>query len=382
MGLFDNLPPPVHTTPPAPTTCSLFGSLPPASSQKRKTSSELSPNESKAKRPSNGAPCELVPQQANTLSSVRGHACTCKGRREYQQDRFVSFDEECEEWAALVKASTKCAEVEPQSRTPSWFTRIAYYGVFDGHGGSLVSTFCEHHLHEHLVKLLSRPPPVGPTEPVETRTGKRKESPTAATIRSCVLDAFKSCDGEILSTWPEGRDGAVGIIAIVVDEWVCIAWVGDCKSVWCEKDEKSGWTAVCLTKDHVPTVWEERRRIQKAGGHVKDGRVLGRLEVSRAFGDARFKQYGVISTPHIIIRPLSPGVLILACDGVWKALTIDQVRNIVADEIGRKDKVPWGERVSEAVVKGAVVKGADDNVTVIIIVIGMDGDEQNDSRQL
>ncbi|KNC98755.1 uncharacterized protein SPPG_05737 [Spizellomyces punctatus DAOM BR117] len=288
MGLFDNLPPPVHTTPPpAATTSSLFGSLPPASSQKRKASSELSPNEPTAKRPSSGATCELTPQQANSLPSVKGHACTCKGRREYQQDRFVSFDADCEELTALLKAPLVVAEKETQSRTTSWFTRIAYYGVFDGHGGSLVSTFCEQHLHQHLIKFLSRPPPMVPTESTETKTGKRKESPTAATIRSCVLDAFKACDGEILSTWPEGRDGAVGIIALVVDEWICIAWLGDCKGVWCKKDEKSGWTAVCLTRDHIPTVWEERRRIQKAGGYVKDGRVLGSLEVTPFWGNNR-----------------------------------------------------------------------------------------------
>jgi hypothetical protein len=40
--------------------------------------------------------------------------------------------------------------------------------------------------------------------------------------------------------------------------------------------------AIKLTKEHNPTVYDERVRIQKAGGTVKDGRVLGILEVSRS----------------------------------------------------------------------------------------------------
>ena len=56
--------------------------------------------------------------------------------------------------------------------------------------------------------------------------------------------------------------------------------------------------AVELTHDHSPVVWEERQRIQKAGGTVVEGRVLGQLEVSRALGDGRFKTVGVISTPE------------------------------------------------------------------------------------
>ena len=54
-----------------------------------------------------------------------------------------------------------------------------------------------------------------------------------------------------------------------------------------------------LTKEHSASVYEERQRIQKSGGTVKDGRVLGVLEVSRSIGDGPFKTYGVISTPDI-----------------------------------------------------------------------------------
>ncbi len=50
--------------------------------------------------------------------------------------------------------------------------------------------------------------------------------------------------------------------------------------------------SIVLTKDHNPTVYEERLRIQKSSGSVRDGRVLGVLEVSRSIGDGQFKTYG------------------------------------------------------------------------------------------
>ncbi|KAK6009398.1 hypothetical protein OSTOST_25666 [Ostertagia ostertagi] len=44
-------------------------------------------------------------------------------------------------------------------------------------------------------------------------------------------------------------------------------------------------------------MYEERMRIQKAGGTVRDGRVNGIIEVSRSIGDGQFKTHGVTCIP-------------------------------------------------------------------------------------
>ncbi len=43
-----------------------------------------------------------------------------------------------------------------------------------------------------------------------------------------------------------------------------------------------------LTKEHTALV--ERQRIEKAGGTVVDGRLAGRMQVSRSFGDPALKK--------------------------------------------------------------------------------------------
>ena len=84
--------------------------------------------------------------------------------------------------------------------------------------------------------------------------------------------------------------------------------------------------AECVTYKHKPNSPEERERIEKAGGHVVFGRVLGSLAVSRALGDSEFKMPRnkaqddfVSSVPFLKSYPLGPDVpfMIIACDGLW-----------------------------------------------------------------
>lgn len=76
--------------------------------------------------------------------------------------------------------------------------------------------------------------------------------------------------------------------------------VGDSRAVLCRKHSDSDeCIALPLTVDHSPMMYDERMRIQKAGGFVKDGRVQGIIEVSRSIGDGSFKNLGVICVPDI-----------------------------------------------------------------------------------
>ena len=95
-------------------------------------------------------------------------------------------------------------------------------------------------------------------------------------------------------------------------------------------------------------MYDERMRIQKAGGTVQNGRVMGILEgvscmfaqlghelssvrlmqlrlVSRSIGDCRFKHVGVTAVPEIIRYGLSARdkSVLLGCDGLRSQFVFD-----------------------------------------------------------
>jgi serine/threonine protein phosphatase PrpC len=51
-----------------------------------------------------------------------------------------------------------------------------------------------------------------------------------------------------------------------------------------------GGKAVALSEDHKPENEGERRRIEKAGSYIAEGRVDGNLNLSRSLGDLKYKK--------------------------------------------------------------------------------------------
>lgn len=60
-------------------------------------------------------------------------------------------------------------------------------------------------------------------------------------------------------------------------------------------------TAVPLSRDHKPTLKDERDRIEAAGGWVEFNRVNGHLALSRALGDFMFKRNNHMSPQKQIV---------------------------------------------------------------------------------
>lgn len=139
-------------------------------------------------------------------------------------------------------------------------------------------------------------------------------------------------------------------------------------------------TVLSLSREHNPTQYEERMRIQKAGGNVRDGRVLGVLEVSRSLGDGQFKRCGVINNPDVRRCPLTDNdrFVLLACDGLFKAFSAEEAVNFilsqVQDESAQAEEDPGDmdtryESACHRLANEAVRRGAADNVTILIVQI-------------
>ncbi|KAK9278471.1 hypothetical protein L1049_028037 [Liquidambar formosana] len=155
--------------------------------------------------------------------------------------------------------------------------------------------------------------------------------------------------------------------------------VGDAKAVVARSSTANGsqnhldgvspLKAIVLTREHKAIYPQERARIQKAGGSVSsNGRLQGRLEVSRAFGDRQFKKVGVVATPDVHSFDLTERehFIILGCDGLWGVFgpsdAVDFVQKLL------KEGLPV-TAVSRRLIREAVrERRCRDNCTAIVIV--------------
>ncbi|XP_047629882.1 integrin-linked kinase-associated serine/threonine phosphatase 2C isoform X2 [Phacochoerus africanus] len=345
----------------------LFDDLPPASSGDAgsldASPSQTGKNEGKgAKRKTseeekNGSE-ELVEKKVCKASSaifgLKGYVAERKGEREEMQDAHVILNDITE-------------ECRPPS---SLITRVSYFAVFDGHGGIRASKFAAQNLHQNLIRKF----PKGDVISVEK------------TVKRCLLDTFKHTDEEFLkqasSQKPAWKDGSTATCVLAVDNILYIANLGDSRAILCRYNEESQkHAALSLSKEHNPTQYEERMRIQKAGGNVRDGRVLGVLEVSRSIGDGQYKRCGVTSVPDIRRCQLTPNdrFILLACDGLFKVFTPEEAVHFILscledEKIQSREGKPAVDARYEAacnrLATKAVQRGSADNVTVMVVRIG------------
>ncbi|GIY45527.1 protein phosphatase 1G [Caerostris darwini] len=131
---------------------------------------------------------------------------------------------------------------------------------------------------------------------------------------------------EFFQSEPGYLSGSTATVAVIRESKVYVANVGDSRCVLSRNGK-----AIDMSVDHKPEDPDERSRILNAGGSVsKDGRVDGCLNLSRAFGDFKFKgnsfipqQQSVTAEPYVnsIDIEKDDDFLIIASDGIWNAMT-------------------------------------------------------------
>ena len=78
--------------------------------------------------------------------------------------------------------------------------------------------------------------------------------------------------------------GSTACVVMIVGDRVICSNLGDSRAVLCRNGQ-----AIELSCDHKPDNVDEEARIKANGGFVTFNRVLGRLAVSRSFGDFAYK---------------------------------------------------------------------------------------------
>lgn len=124
----------------------------------------------------------------------------------------------------------------------------------------------------------------------------------------------------------ESFAGCTSTVVLITRTEVICANAGDSRTVMaCRGMAKD------LSVDHKPDNPTELKRIENSGNFVTEGRINGRLALSRAFGDFEFKNNSELTAkdqavtcfPEIRVEPIKNDTqfLLLACDGIWDVVT-------------------------------------------------------------
>lgn len=192
----------------------------------------------------------------------------------------------------------------------------------------------------------------------ELKEMKLKNPPKKSPLMKILQDTMKkpATDGEGEEK-AEGEEGgeqgdlmldSIGCTAnvVVVDhelKKLFVANAGDSRCVM-----GAGGKCIPLSFDHKPESEVERKRIEAAGSVITDGRVDGNLNLTRAFGDLKYKQkkqftpeeQPITSNPDTYEYELVPNAdfIIMGCDGIWEKKTNEEMVEWVYSKLGKNKK--------------------------------------------
>ncbi|KAL2159102.1 hypothetical protein VTH06DRAFT_2861 [Thermothelomyces fergusii] len=248
----------------------------------------------------------------------------------------------------LLEDNPKAAKEHP--------SKLSFFGVFDGHGGSNVALFAGDNIHRIVAK---------------------QDTFKAGNYEQALKDGFLATDRAILNDpkYEEEVSGCTACVGLITDDKIYIANAGDSRSVLGVKGR-----AKPLSFDHKPQNEGEKARIVAAGGFVDFGRVNGNLALSRAIGDFEFKksaelapeQQIVTAYPDVVVHEISDDdeFLVIACDGIWDCQSSQAVIEFVRRGIAAKQDL---DKICENLMDNCLASNSEtggvgcDNMTMIII---------------
>ncbi|CAF3736477.1 unnamed protein product [Rotaria socialis] len=313
---------------------------------------------------------------------------------------------------------------------------LAYFGIFDGHGGKEAAEFARQSLCQHIL------------EQDDFWPNTSDESQNDQLILSAIRQGFLACHNDMwnhVEKWSKtssglpSTSGCTASVAFVRGNKLYVGHVGDSAIVLGEGDALyKPWLANRLTRDHKPEDPLELNRIRESGGNVlcKAGvhRVVWNrqkittnsshhyrhrhqhsvttttttstgaiveyeqipfLAVSRALGDlwslnAHTNLYSVSPEPELTVIEIDPKkhrCIILASDGLWNMITpeaaVEIVRNCDVkteemilksdDDDHRPFRNPSHELVQKALTLWRERMLRSDNITCVTVMLDPPG---------
>ncbi|KAL6592380.1 hypothetical protein ACP70R_049433 [Stipagrostis hirtigluma subsp. patula] len=282
-------------------------------------------------------------QEEKVLTGIEADAAEDKGCRHTMEDA----------WVVLPDASTD----SPGN------LRCAHFAIYDGHGGRLAAEYAQKHLHQNVIAA-------GLPREWMLKLQRRQLLKVSVELMSLYCEKVLKETGKMVQQL---------YVFGFWDRCVVVANAGDAKAVLARStstdgdgvvdETKSQLKAIVLTREHKAIFPQERSRIQKAGGSVgPNGRLQGRIEVSRAFGDRQFKKVGLIATPDVHSFELTKKdhFIILGCDGLWGVFGPSDAVEFVQKQL--KETASASLAVRRLVKEAVRERRCKDNCTAVLIV--------------
>jgi serine/threonine protein phosphatase PrpC len=233
---------------------------------------------------------------------------------------------------------------------------VNFIGVFDGHGGKLVSKYLKNNMPKYILK----------------KTDINIYDQKSIVTSNFFGKLFDKIQNDLIKDHPIAakRCGSTALCGVIYKNnanhnHVWIANVGDSRAVLCNNEDK----AVPLSKDHKPYHAPEKKRIEKMGGKIKFDGVdwrIGDLSLSRAIGDLDNTPY-VTHKPELFRYKLhkKDKFIIFACDGLWDVVSNTEATDLVNYLLNKR----YIGNIAKKLAEFAIQKGSYDNVTVSIVFL-------------
>ncbi|KAL1884365.1 hypothetical protein VTK73DRAFT_59 [Phialemonium thermophilum] len=261
----------------------------------------------------------------------------------------------------------KIVEV-PDPANPDESSDWMFWGVYDGHSGWTTSA----KLRQSLINSVAR-------EINSTYRAANGLVPSDEAISRAMKTGFTRLDDEIVhqsvqkvlqagnkvmgaEVLAPALSGSCALLSFYDSrsKFLHVACTGDSRAVLGRRSTSGKWTATSLSIDQTGSNPDEVARLRKehpGEEHVvRNGRVLGGLEPTRAFGDASYKwtrevsdrlrrqyfgrsQSPLLKTPPYVtaepvvtttkMNPERGDFVVMATDGLWEMLTNEEVVGLV-----------------------------------------------------
>ena len=243
---------------------------------------------------------------------------------------------------------------------------LSYFAIFDGHGGKEVASFLSINLHHYLINELNN-----------IQFGINDEE-NINNIIECIKLAFIKIDKDILAN--DNLTNDVGSTATLIfiyynnlndienynnenqnlERTLICANIGDSSGYLINKSNIK-----LITKHHKCEDASEVKRIRDQGGIVFQGRIFGKLILTRTLGDKEMKKYGVIPEPDFYIKKIENDdfFVIIGSDGIWDVINEDELF-----KIGNEKKLS-SEAFSKKIMDIAKERDTRDNSSCIVIKV-------------